>query len=323
LRETISIPRALLLALVWLLAWSPPDVHTAAGQTIDTAPVVYRVEAPPSLEATATRVRAIDRASIESALARAGLPVPPSVEIQLIPEDDPRARATAPWVVGRAFGDGLVWIFPQRVTTYPYDSTESVVRHEIVHLAISWQAGSLPIPRWFHEGVAVSVDAGWDLSASLRLLLTAADRSGVADLERLFASERQADTTEAYLLSAALVDDLRQRHGAGLPGAIVRRVAEGATFSKAFAAETGELPEQAAARAWQGYRRWSRWLPVLTDASAVWTLILVLAFAAFFARVVQRIRQRRAWDEEEAEREGAPFAEEVPWHEDDFDGGER
>ena len=298
LGETISIPRVLLLA-VWLVTASLSAAQAPAGPSGGALPLL-RVEAPASLEPTAARIRAIDRTSIGTSLARAGLRVPPAVDIHLIPEDDPRARETAPWVVGRAFGERLVWIFPQRVTSYPYDSTESVVRHEIVHLAISAQAGHQPIPRWFHEGVAVSVDAGWDLSASVRLLLTAADRSGVADLEQLFASERQADTIEAYLLSAALVDDLRQRHGADLPGEIARRIADGSTFDRAFAAETGESPEQAAARAWQGYRRWSRWLPVVTDASAVWTIILVLAFVAFFARIVQRVRQRRAWDEEEA-----------------------
>lgn len=261
------------------------------------------MSAPASLDGAAARVRAIDRASLEASVTRAGLTLPPTIDLQLIAEDDTRARQTASWVAGRAFGDRLIWIFPQRVTSYPYDSIESVVRHEVVHLALSWSVGSLPLPRWFHEGVAVSVDAGWGMGASMRLLLTAADRSGIADLERLFESERRADTTEAYLLAAALVDDLRQRHGAGFPGAIVRRVAAGATFEQAFAAETGETEDQAASRAWQGYRRWSRWLPVVTDPSAVWIAILLLSFLAFFARIIQRVRQRRAWAETEPERD--------------------
>lgn len=278
-----------MLALVIL--WLPAVGRT---RTVD-----LRVEAPVSLDAAAAKIRAIDQASLEASLVRAGLPVPEAIEIHLIPEDDRRARQTEPWVVGRAFGDRHVWIFPQRVTSYPYDSTESVVRHEVVHLALSARAGNRPLPRWFHEGVAVSVDAGWGLRASARLLLTAADRSGIADLERLFGSGRQADVTEAYLLAASLVDDLRERHGDGLPGAIAARVAEGTRFERAFVAETGETPEQAAARVWQGYRRWSRWLPLITDPSAVWTFILLLAFVAFFARIVRRIRRRRLWEEEE------------------------
>lgn len=293
--------RRLTLALLFLASWLPPSGRSASAQDIarsgDT--VALRVHAPASLEADAAKVRAIDAAALEESLTRAGLPVPPVIDIHLIPEDDPRARQAEPWVVGRAFGDRLVWIFPQRVTSYPYDSTESVVRHEIVHLALSAHAANRPLPRWFHEGVAVSVDAGWDLRASMRLLLTAADRSGISDLEQLFTSVRQADTTEAYLLAAALVDDLRQEHGQALPGAIARRVAEGAPFTRAFIAETGQTPDQAAARAWEGYQRWSRWLPLITDPSAVWTFILMLSFVAFFARILQRHRQRRKWADEE------------------------
>lgn len=281
------------LSLPWLLPGGSAGAQSAAGSDL-------RVHAPSSLDAAAARVRAVDQASLEASLARAGLALPATIEIQLIPEDDARAAQGARWIAGRAFGDRLVWIFPQRVTSYPYDSTESVVRHEIAHLALSSRAGNGPLPRWFHEGVAVSVDAGWTMGASMRLLLTAADRSGISGLDALFGSGRHADVTEAYLLAAALVDDLRQRHGAGLPGAIARRVAAGVPFDLAFAAETGESPEQAAARAWDGYRRWSRWLPLVTDASAVWFLILLLSVAAFVARLVQRARQRRRWAEDDS-----------------------
>lgn len=289
---------ALLVVALWLP--SPGgSIGAQPGADGGDTTLDLRVLAPASLEPDAVKVRAIDRAALGDALTRAGLPVPRAIEVHLIPESDRRARQVEPWVVGRAFGDRLVWIFPQRVTTYPYDSTESVVRHEVAHLALSAQAANRPLPRWFHEGVAVSVDAGWGLRDSARLLLTAADRSGISDLEQLFRSVRQADTTEAYLLAAALINDLRLQHGDPLPGAIARRVADGAPFDRAFAAETGETPDQAAARAWEGYRRWSRWLPLITDPAAVWTFILLLSFAAFFARILQRIRQRRLWTQEE------------------------
>ena len=41
---------------------------------------------------------------------------------------------------------------------------EDVLRHEVAHVLISRAAGGRAVPRWFHEGVAMSVDAGWDLS---------------------------------------------------------------------------------------------------------------------------------------------------------------
>jgi len=119
------------------------------------------VGAPASLAPAAERVRRVDRQQLVEALARAGLAIPPEIRITLIAEDDLRARATPVWIVGLASGRHDIAIFPERIGSYPYDSLESVVWHEVVHLALSTQAGDRPLPRWFHEGVAMSVEKGW------------------------------------------------------------------------------------------------------------------------------------------------------------------
>lgn len=268
--------------------------RAAAGQRLDLT-----VEAPLDLEPTAQRVRAIDREQLAAALARAGLEVPPRVRVALIADNDPRARRAPPWVVGRAFGTEAVEIFPQRVTSYPYGSLESVVQHEIVHLALTRDAGGLRVPRWFHEGVATTVEAGWGVTDQLRLLVAALDRPTISDVDRLFASEASPETRRAYLLAAALVNDIRQRHGPAIPGAIAQDVARGVSFDDAFLRQTGETVDQAAARAWAGYRRVSRWIPTVTSPSAVWSFILALSFVAFVAQVRRRLQRRRQWEAEE------------------------
>jgi len=257
------------------------------------------VEAPASLAPVADRVRRVDRQQLAEALGRAGLSMPPQIRVTLIAEDDLRARATPVWIVGLASGRRDIAIFPERIGFYPYDSLESVVWHEVVHLALSAQAGDQPLPRWFHEGVAMSVERGWAVTSGVRLLLAAGGSSGLADLERLFNSETQPETATAYLLAAALVSDLRQRQGATVPGAIVDRVARGAVFAEAFARETGETPDEAAARAWQIYRRWTSWIPVVTSTFSLWIGILLLAGAAFLATRRKRWRRRRQWDQDE------------------------
>jgi hypothetical protein len=128
----------------------------------------------------------------------------------------------------------------------------------------------------------------------VQLLLAAGGNPNLADLERLFNSETQPETGSAYLLAAALVSDIRQRHGAAAPGAIVDRVARGAVFAEAFALETGETPDEAAARAWQIYRRWTSWIPVVISASSLWVGIMALAVIAF--RSHRRWRRRRQWE---------------------------
>lgn len=258
------------------------------------------VHAPPALTADAGRIREVDVTRLEEALKQAGLPEPAHVQITLIPDDDPDAGRVPSWIVGLALGERDVVIFPNRVLAYPYDSFESVVRHEVVHLALNTAAGDARLPRWFHEGVATSVDSGWSMGARLQLLLAMLAKPDIAQLTRLFASESASDTTHAYLLSALLVDDLRERYGAAVPGAIAKRVWSGASFAEAFRLETGVTPDAAAAEAWAGYRRWTAWVPAVTSPSAAWVLILLLAFLASIAQRRRRARRRRQWDQDES-----------------------
>ncbi len=264
-----------------------------------------RVFAPASLSGHAARVRTTNIASLADALSRAGLELPPEIRITLIPEDDEGAAAIPKWIVGLASGERDVVIFPERVLSYPYDSLESVVRHEVAHLALNTRAGGAPLPRWFHEGVATSVDSGWKTTARLNLLLAMLARPDIAELTRLFASPSESDTAQAYLLSALLVHDLRERHGPAIPGAIAGRVAAGVPFVEAFQLETGVTPGAAADEAWAGYRRWTAWVPAVTSPSAAWTMIVVLALVAFLAQRRRRARSRRRWDDEDLPRESA------------------
>lgn len=269
-------------------------LHASAAQP----PFELSVTAPPDLADVATRVRATDADSTAAALSRAGLELPPKVMVSLVDTSDPRNRDVPPWIAARAFGVDTIVIYPRHVGSYPYDSLPSVVLHEIVHLSLNSRANARPLPRWFHEGVAVSVESGWSIASDARLLLAAARDPGMDDVAKLFASDASPETATAYLLSAALVEDVRRRHGLTVPGAIAARVGRGDSFETAFYAQTGESIGEAAAHAWRVYRG-LRWLPVVTSPGALWSGILGLAFVAFVARLYRR-RQKRWEDEEDA-----------------------
>ena len=271
-------------------------VASVTGATAQRGQMDLRVDAGSSLAPVADRVRNIDRQELAAVLGRAGLDVPPQVRVTLIAEDDARALATPRWIVGLAYGPRDVAIFPARVGPYPYDSLESVVAHEVVHLALAAQAGG-PLPRWFHEGVATSVEQGWGVRSQARLVLAAIGDPSLVDLGRLFASASEHETVSTYLLAAALVSDIRERHGADAPGAIAERVARGTPFARAFLLHTGDTPGEAAARAWGSYRRWSSWVPVVTSGSTLWMGIMALAFVAFLANLRKRALRRRQWDD--------------------------
>jgi hypothetical protein len=286
----------------WIVLFSLLLSATAA---VAAAEWTVTVAAPDSLEPAARRIRNVDAQPIAEALQHAGLELPTRVHVTLVSRDDRGARNIPAWFAGFASDVSDIVIFPDRVGSYPYDSLESVMRHELVHLALTARAGRRPLPRWFHEGVAVSVESGRRVGD--RFLLTVAAFSGppLDDLTRLFASDARPDTAEAYLLAAALVDDLRRVHGAALPGRVAARVGAGVPFDRAFELETGETPALAADRAWRTYRRWTRWLPLVTSASALWGLILALAFVAFFVTLSKRARRRRQWDDEAGMLDGS------------------
>ena len=271
-------------------------VASVTGAVAQEGQMDLRVDAGSLLDPLADRVWNIDRQELAAVLGRAGLDVPPQVHVTLIAENDARALATPRWIVGVAYGAREVAIFPARVGPYPYGSLESVVSHEVVHLALAAQAGG-PLPRWFHEGVATSVEQGWGMRSQVRLVLAAIGNPGLIDLGRLFASESEQENVSAYLLAAALVSDIRERHGPSAPGAIVDHVARGTPFARAFLLHTGDTPDEAATRAWGPYRRWTSWVPVVTSGSVLWMGIMGLAFVAFLANLRKRALRRRQWDE--------------------------
>jgi hypothetical protein len=268
-------------------------VPAAPQDRVETAVEGLTLDAPPSLDGIAAVVQQIDLARLADDLHQAGLALPRRLDVALLPDDAPLARRTPDWIVGLASGTSDIVIFPQRVLPYPHDSIESVFRHEVVHLALATRANDQPLPRWFHEGVAMSVDTGWGASGQARLLFAMIGNPGVADLSRLFATGAQSESSQAYGLSAALVADVRRRHGSAVPGAIATHVGLGVPFDLAFRMETGERPDEAAALAWATYRRWTGWIPAATGSTALWGLILALSFLAFAVR--RRRRARRAW----------------------------
>jgi len=287
-------PRSIWTGLLLLLL---PGAPLAGAATLE-------VTAPPGLEWASARIESMDLDALAADLERAGLDLPQEIDLTLLPEGDPRAQTVPDWIVGLAFGEREIVLFPERVLPYPYDSLESVVRHETVHLALNVRARGQPLPRWLHEGLAMSVDTGWGAGGQVRLLIGALGGPRTADLARLFTSGNRGETSDAYGLSAALVADLQRRHGPAVPAAIAGRVGNGVPFAEAFVLETGETPDAAAAQAWSGYRRLAAWVPALTSATALWAGILALAFVAFLVRARQRALRRHGWDDDSPDHNG-------------------
>ncbi|HUO83993.1 MAG TPA: hypothetical protein VM534_02670 [Thermoanaerobaculia bacterium] len=278
-----------------------------------SAHVRLEIEASPSTAGAARRIEAIDPARYAPLMEMIGLEdAGEPIRVLVMPEQSPTARATPRWISGFADGyQSVVVVFPARASTYPDDGLEQLIRHEVAHILIARAAGGQPVPRWFHEGVAVMAGRPWGLEDRGRVMIAAISSRPIS-LERLERDFRsgEAAASRAYALSAAFVRDLMQRHGANTPARILEKMREGRSFDEAFAAALGRDLRVAEKEFWQRQTIWNRWIPLATSSLVLWIGITLLAIWAFRRRRQRDAAILDAWADEEIP---PPRAEPKEW----------
>ena len=285
-----------------------------------------RISAPPELASVQKKLEAIDPKRFRDIAKTVGLTVEgPPIQVVLAPETSEVARKMDSWVAGFASnGEGpgepneMVVLFPSRTPSYPHSSLEDVLRHEVAHVLIGRASAQRPIPRWFNEGLAMSVERGWRLQDEGQLMyqLAVGSRTSLDSLDRMFSGE-QPEVTRAYALSGALVHDLLQQHGAGVGAEILKRMNEGASFEHAFNEVVGMLPADAEAEFWMRQYTWAAWLPTLTSTTTLWFVVTALALLAIVRRIMKNRAIEKKWLEEgvgdsREDRENVPPSDDYP-----------
>ncbi|MCB1054991.1 MAG: hypothetical protein KDD11_05695 [Acidobacteria bacterium] len=274
----------------------------APGRAVKPTPPELLVEAPPGLERRAQAIRAIDPETLLPAVERTGLEDPGGpIHVILAPETSPLAQVPR-WIVGYAWGNrGTVVLLPERVPTYPNGSLEEVLRHEVGHVLIDRAAHFRPVPRWFHEGLAMAVAGEWGLRdrSEVGLALLGGQRKSLAHLDESFnAGAREAEG--AYALSAAFVRYLDRRYGPHLPALLLERISEGRSFEQAFRDLTGLPLAGVEGSFWRQEAFWIRWFPLITSSTVLWAMISLLAVLAFRRRRERDREMQQQWLDEEA-----------------------
>ena len=283
-------------------------VVAAGQQSPGPLPVPQlNIEAPPQdvdLAAARMRLESFDRTRLRGVMRVVGLNDPgPAIRVVLASETSEWARQVPPSTAGFAVGeDSLVVLFPSRSPTYPHDSLEDVLHHEVAHVLITRAAGGKPLPRWFHEGLAMAAERTWGLEDQARLLeeLTFVAPTDLANVNALFTQDEGA-RIRAYTLAGAFVRDLIRQHGSSAPANMLTRVAAGASFDDAFAEVIGHSVADEEAAFWNRHRFWTRWGLFLTSSTALWMIVTLLALYAIFRRRQQRAALRKKWAEEGSE----------------------
>ena len=267
-----------------------------------------RISAPPELAAVQKKLEAIDPKRFRDIAETVGLTVQgPPIRVVLAPETSDVARKMDSWVAGFASNgegpeanDEMVVLFPERTPSYPNSSLEDVLRHEVAHVWIGRASAQRPIPRWFNEGLAMSVERGWRLTDEGQFVyqLALGVRPSLNELDRMFGGSR-SDQTRAYALSGALVHDLLQQKGNDTGAAILMRMRDGASFEHAFEVVLGRTPEEAESDFWNRQRLWVSRLPLLTSSTTLWLAITGLALLAIARRIMKNRAIEKKWEEEE------------------------
>lgn len=283
-------------------------VLVSAGQPTREAilnPPQLTISAPPELKAAATRVARYDATRLGNIMRLVGLTdAGPAIAVLLATEDSELARQTPSWIAG--FADSradLIVLFPARAPTYPYDSMEELLHHEVAHILIARAAAGAEVPRWFHEGLAMAAERTWRLADHRQLAGAIVGRRYAIDqLDAEF--DAGADrAARAYGVAGAFVRDLLRRHGPALPAGILSGLASGERFDQAFSTSAGTSLADAERVFWR-YSWWNQLIPFVTSTLVIWLGIMGLAAYAVRRRRQHRAALREMWNRED---EAEPF----------------
>jgi Peptidase MA superfamily len=263
-----------------------------------------RIEAPPELSSVRSRLESADPNLLAGIVELVGLEDPgPVIQVVLATEGSSMAHQVAPWVAGFALGSsGKVVIFPARSPSYPHNSLQDVLRHEVAHVLIARAAGGETVPRWFNEGLAMAAERSWRFDDQTRFLyqLVLGPSTTFSETDALFAGDK-GNQDRAYALSGAIVRELIQQFGATVAAQVLMRMRKGIPFEAAFADVTGVTVRQAESDFWRGQRVWTTWIPLLTSSAMVWMLVTLIAIVAIRKRRQKDAEMQKRWDEEETE----------------------
>lgn len=224
---------------------------------------------------------------------------------QLQPPDEPLPD----WAVGVAYPDAMTMIIRSyHVPGTPRQDVGTIFVHELTHLALGVRFDGRPVPFWLHEGLAMHEAGEWNPAHEWDLV-RAVSANRVPPLDALTGTGRnEAEARTAYALSEALVGHMIATYGRETFSAFVNRLAEGQSFEDALLLGLRVTPERFEEK-WRAYldRRYT-WIPLITSSSALWAIMMLVAFVAYAAKKRRNRKIAARWAEEE--RADPPLTEE-------------
>ncbi len=176
-----------------------------------------------------------------------------------------------------------------------------IMAHEIVHIVINDAAGGTFVPRWFHEGCAQNLSGEWRIRDRLYMFWHAARGNllSFSDIQDVFSAHR-ADADLAYDQSILAIGRLMSVYGKTALPAIIEGLKDGQDFPTAFYRAIGIWPSDFE----KNYLAYIRKTYGIGSLYAVipgtWTIIMIIAFVAYFVKKRRNKRLMQQWEIVEA-----------------------
>ena len=214
------------------------------------------------------------------------------------------------WGAGCAFPDRGVIVLRNPVTAPDPLHMEDVVVHEIAHIAAGRVLGDVHVPRWFHEGIAMTLAGEWRLPRSSALAGAGAGGGLIPLAELAVAFPAGADDAMlAYSESFYAVSLLMEEAGQATPAEILSGVAAAGSFANGIRALTGRSVADFERDVVASFEKRFGWGVFLTRWNVMFAALALLLLAGGAARLVRSRRLLREWEAEERGRsDGGPSA---------------
>lgn len=215
------------------------------------------------------------------------------------------------WAAGFAsLGQNLIVIRTASFSDLEHKGLIVIFRHELTHLLLYQYLGAnyYSLPTWFNEAVAMwqakewSFDDGYLLSRALifHSLIP------LGELKVSFPEDYQRARL-AYTEALSFFLYLRDKKGEEGIRRVLRYLKEGDDFRTAFYRAFGETPERFEERWLLSLNFWYKWMPTVTSAFGIFSLITLLFLIAYLRKRARAKELLRRLDEEETSGDWGEF----------------
>ena len=212
------------------------------------------------------------------------------------------------WGAGCAFPDRGVIVLRNPITAPDPLHMEDVVVHEIGHIAAGRVLSGVHVPRWFHEGIAMTLAGEWRLPRS-SILAGASASGGLIPLDELAVAfpAGAADAMLAYSESFYAVRFLMEEAGPATPAEVLFGIAAAGSFEKGVEGLSGRTLEVFERDALASFRGRFGWGVFLSRWNVMFVVLALLLLVGGATRLARSRRMMREWELEESGRlDGGP-----------------